>query len=165
LVEDISSAGRILCTATIEEAVSWGNVFIRNFVAALHGRNEYGSVVDADTNGNGHISMLEAFNYAAGHDYYDEIPQYDDNGDGVSHTDPVPDGGDGTLGCQTYLDDFIAGDFDDSNDVDFGDWSVLSAYWAEDDCDGCGGADLTCDGQVDMFDVQEFVEQWLVVVE
>ena len=165
LVEDISKSGRVICTATIEEAVSWGNGFIRNFVAALHGHNEYGSTVDADTNGNGHISMLEAFNYAAGHDYYDEIPQYDDNGDGVSHTDPVPEGGDGTLGCQTYLDAFIAGDFDDSNDVDFGDWAVLSAYWAEDGCDGCGGADLTCDGQVNMFDVQEFVEQWLAVVE
>jgi len=105
LVEDLTSPARVICTATIEDAVSWGNLFIRGFVAALGGRDEYGNPVNADADGNGHVSMREAFNHAAGHDSYDEMPQYDDDGDGISHTDPVPAGGDGTLGGSTYLAD------------------------------------------------------------
>ena len=165
IVEDVSSPNRVICTATIEDAVSWGDVFIRGFVAALHGQNEYGSPVDADTNGNGYVSMLEAFNYAAGHDYYDEIPQYDDNGDGLSHTDPVPDGGDGTLGCNTYLTDVIVGNVDGDSDVDFDDYTTLSNYWLETECDGCGAADLNCDANVDFFDLREFIANWLARLE
>ncbi len=129
LVEDISEPNRILCTATIEDAVSWGDLFIRGFIAALHGQNEYGSPVDADTNEDGYVSMLEAFNYAAGNDYYDEIPQYDDNGDGVSHTDPVPAGGDGSLGSETYLSGFIAGNCDGDSDVDMADFAIFALAW------------------------------------
>ena len=103
LVEDLSSPNCIICTATTEEAVSWGNIFIRGFAAALHNKDQYGNLIDADTDKNGYTSMLEAFNYAAGSDPYDEIPQYDDNGDGVSHTHPVPADGDGVLGSDTYL--------------------------------------------------------------
>ncbi len=165
LVEDLTSTNRVICAATIEEAVSWGNQFIRGFVAALHGRNEYGSVVNADTNQNGFVSMLEAFNYAARNDYYDEIPQYDDNGDGLSHTDPVPAGWDGTLGCQTHLVELIVGNFDGDNDVDFADYVKLSARWLQNDCKECSGTDLTCDGKVDIFDLQEFTANWLTGVE
>ncbi len=103
LVEDLSATNRVICTASIEDAVSWGNLFIRGFIAALHGQDEYGSLVDADANQNGAISMLEAFNYAAGNDFYDEIPQYDDNGDGISHAAPVLIGPEGLLGSTTYL--------------------------------------------------------------
>jgi hypothetical protein len=103
LVEDLASNGRVICSATIEDAVSWGNTFIRGFIAALHGTDESGRSVNADTNGNGYVSILEAFNYAAANDYADEMPQYDDNGDGASHTDPVPSGGDGVLGADMYL--------------------------------------------------------------
>src|SRR6185369_5157722 len=41
-----------------------------------------------------------AFNFAAANDYgtHMEIPQYDDNGDTVSHPFPTPNGGDGSLG-------------------------------------------------------------------
>jgi hypothetical protein len=165
LIEDLTSPTRVICTATIEEAVSWGNLFIRNFVAALHGRNEYGGTVNADTNQNGFISMLEAFNYAAKNDYYDEIPQYDDNADGVSHTDPVPAGGDGTLGCQTHLVELIAGDFDGSGGVDFVDYIKLAERWLKTGCGSCSGADLTCDGNVDLFDLQEFTDNWLTGID
>jgi PKD repeat protein len=165
LIEDLTSPTRVICTATIEEAVSWGNLFIRNFVAALHGRNEYGGTVNADTNQNGFISMLEAFNYAAKNDYYDEIPQYDDNADGVSHTEPVPAGGDGTLGCQTHLVELIVGDFDGDGDVDFVDYIRLAERWLQTGCGGCSGADLTCDGNVDLFDLQEFTYNWLAGID
>ena len=160
LVEDLTAPNRVICTATIEEAVSWGNVFIRGFVAALHGQNEYGNPVNADKNDNGYVSMLEAFNYAAGNDHLDEIPQYDDNGDGISHTDPVPEGGDGTLGCQTYLTDVIIGNVDGDDDVDFEDYSTLAAYWMETGCDRCA-ADLNCDTNIDALDLLDFAENWL----
>jgi hypothetical protein len=164
IVEDVSSSNRIICTAAIEDAVSWGDLFIRGFVAALHGKNEYGNPVDADTNGNGYVSMLEAFNYAAGNDYYDEIPQYDDNGDGLSHTDPVPAGGDGTLGCNTYLTDVLVGNTDGDSDVDFGDYPTLAAYWMEVGCGGCVVADLNCDTKIDFIDLREFIENWLAEI-
>lgn len=161
LVDDLSLPSRVICTATIEEAVSWGNVFIRGFVAALHKRDQYGNPVNADTNENGYVSMLEAFNYAASNDYYDEIPQYDDNGDDVSHTDPVPAGGDGSLGSETYLSEFIAGNFDGDGDVDFVDYAIFAAYWAEGECGACCGADLTCDEEVNLSDLREFSVNWL----
>jgi PKD repeat protein len=104
LVEDLTATSRVICTATIEDAVSWGNLFIRSFTAALHGKDEWQTPVDADTNGDGAVSMLEAFNYAAVNDYYDEIPQYDDNGDGSSHPAIVPAAGDGSLGETTFLE-------------------------------------------------------------
>jgi PKD repeat protein len=164
LIEDLTSPNRVICAATIEEAVSWGNLFIRNFVAALHGKDEYGNAVNADTNQNGFVGMLEAFNYAAKNDYYDEIPQYDDNGDGVPHTDPAPAGGDGTLGCQTHLVELVVGDLDGNGDVDFADYVKLASYWLVTNGTGCGGADLTCDGNVDLFDLQEFTANWLAGV-
>lgn len=58
--------------------------------------------VAADRDGNGWVSMGEAFNYAAEHDSAPETPNYDDNGDSVGHTAPIPNGGDGALG-NTYL--------------------------------------------------------------
>jgi len=165
LVDDLSGPGRVVCTATIEEAVSWGDVFFRGFVAALHGKDEYGASVNADTNGNGHISMLEAFNYSSGHDYYDEIPQYDDNGDGLSNTDPVPAGGDGRLGCQTYLTPFRPGNLNGDSNIDLADFAELAVYWLQNGCGQCGYADLTCDEQVDCSDLQEFATYWLASVE
>ena len=164
LVEDISAPNRVICTAAIEDALSYGNVFIRGFAAALDKRDENGNPVDADTNANGFVSMLEAFNYAAAGDHNDEIPQYDDNGDGISHTDPVPAGGDGSVGCQTYLADFIVGDLDGDSDVDFDDYAILAAYWLRTDCAGCGGADWNCDERLDLLDLLDFAAGWLAGV-
>lgn len=165
LIEDLAAPGRVICTATIEEAVSWGDVFIRGFVAALAGRNEYGSPVNADTNANGHISFLEAFNYAAINDHYDEIPQYDDNGDGISHTDPVPAEADGTLGCCTYLTGFLPWNLTGDGTVDFLDFAQFAAHWLQSECARCGGADFTCDEKVDFSDMLELSANWLTNAE
>ncbi|MBN2137672.1 MAG: PKD domain-containing protein [Sedimentisphaerales bacterium] len=165
LVEDLTGPGRIVCAATAEDAVSWGDAFFRGFVAALHKKNEYGSPVDADTNANGHISMLEAFNYSAAHDYYDETPQYDDNADGLSHTDPVPAGGDGPLGCVTYMENFNPFDLAGPTGIDFTDYAEFAAYWRYSDCDACGGADFTCDARVDPADLLRLAAAWLSGIE
>ncbi len=101
-IEDLSDSNRVILTATVEELPSWGNRFLRRFTAALHRADIYGNPVNADSDGNGYISMLEAFNYAAENDY--TPPQYDDNGDGIGHPYPIPNGGDGGLGAVTYLE-------------------------------------------------------------
>jgi hypothetical protein len=100
---DIRGPKIIACSATVDDDYSWENVFIRGITSAFHWEDEYGNPVDADTNEDGYISVAEAFNYAADNDYFSEIPQYDDNGDGISHTDPIPNEDDGELGEKTYL--------------------------------------------------------------
>jgi len=106
-IDDLSGSNRVISTATEEESVSWGNLFVELFTTALHRATRSGSPVDVDFDHNGHISMREAFNYAAENDFFDEIPQYDDNGDGIGHPYPIPQGGDGTLGGITYLESFF----------------------------------------------------------
>ena len=59
--------------------------------------------MNADSNSDGKISMVEAFNYALMKDSADENPQYEDNGDGVSRNVPIPFGGDGTFGETAFL--------------------------------------------------------------
>lgn len=106
-IEDLSGSNRVIAAATEEDTVSWGNVFVEYFTEALHWATRSGSPVDADKDHNGHISMMEAFNYAAERDYTWEIPQYDDNGDNIGSPYPIPQGGDGSLGARTYLESFF----------------------------------------------------------
>jgi hypothetical protein len=73
----------------------------------------------------------------------------------------VPAGGDGTLGCQTYLVEHTIGNLDGDSDVDFADLAKLGNYWLEGNCGGCGGADFTCDKKVDLYDLQDFANNWL----
>lgn len=74
-------------------------------------------------------------------------------------------GGAGTLGCNTYLTNVLIGNFDGDSDVDFDDYTTLSNYWLETECDGCGAADLNCDANVDFFDLREFIANWLARLE
>lgn len=59
---------------------------------------------------------------------------------------------------------FVIGDFDGDDDVDFVDFAVFAAYWLEADSSfycGGGGTDLTNDGQVGLDDLREFTANWL----
>lgn len=107
LISDMAGSNRIIMSATGEYEVSYGmqnwNVFAHHFTCAINGADTYGNTVDADTNDDGKVSMVEAFNYAESEDTYPEIPHYEDNGDGFPHSGPVPNGGDGTLGSNTFL--------------------------------------------------------------
>jgi subtilisin family serine protease len=96
-VDDLSSPDTIVMSANIEEDFSWGNIFVRGFSTALSEPRL------SDSDGDGHVSMVEAFNYAAINDHIED-PQYDDNGDRISHTDPIPNGGEGTLGSTVYFE-------------------------------------------------------------
>jgi len=70
---------------------------------AVNGADPDGKTVDADTNKDGQVSMVEAFNYATSKDTRPETPWYEDSGDGVPHSGSMPSGGDGTLGSNTAL--------------------------------------------------------------
>ena len=45
--------------------------------------------------------------------------------------------------------------------VDFLDYAGLAAHWLETECEWCGGAELTCDGDVLADDLGEFSQSWL----
>jgi hypothetical protein len=74
------------------------------YFAALTGTKPDGSgTVNADTNGDGKISILEAYNFARSHDTRPETPFYEDNGVWPCHSGAMPSGGEGALGASTYL--------------------------------------------------------------
>jgi len=58
---------------------------------------------------------------------------------------------------------FVIGDFDGDDDVDFADFTILAARWLQtDNSFWCGGGtDLTNDGDVDFNDLNEFAGNWL----
>ncbi|HPG37899.1 MAG TPA: PKD domain-containing protein [bacterium] len=106
-INDLSSTNRVIMTPTTEELSSWDNDFIRNVIWALKKSDNYNIPVDADDDNNGFISFREAFNFSAVHDpHHNETPMYDDNGDHIGHSYPVPSGGDGYFGNSVYLYQF-----------------------------------------------------------
>jgi hypothetical protein len=126
-VQNLSGPNTVIATACAEDESSWAmfpsppweyyDEFNYYFNAALKGEVPNGTAVDADDDNDGLVSFLEAYNFAWQNDkfaqgYYDttygygwcnETPQYDDNGDSISHTGLMPSGGDGALGATIFL--------------------------------------------------------------
>ena len=50
--------------------------FVYHWICAVNGADEMGNPVDADSNGDGEVSMAEAFEYARGHDRVNETPLF-----------------------------------------------------------------------------------------
>ena len=103
-VKPLSGGDRIVITATRSGNEQNATVFAEHFVASLTDDG-------ADTDKNGRISVLEAFNYATKltADWYKqqnrlatEHALIDDNGDGKGHEEATE--GDGVLAKTTYLD-------------------------------------------------------------
>ena len=60
----------------------------------------------------------------------------------------------------------LRGDFAPPDEIVNGlDFAVLADYWQMTDCGACGGADLTGDGNVDIFDLFDFTTLWLTQVQ
>ena len=85
-VDDLSAQGRVIATACRYDEPSWAmppdytyDEFVYYWTAAVRGETPEGTPVDADSDGDGNISMEEAFIYARDHDTADENPQYDSN--------------------------------------------------------------------------------------
>ncbi|HME53571.1 MAG TPA: C13 family peptidase [Candidatus Lokiarchaeia archaeon] len=109
-VQDISGPKRVIMTAASSTESSWAantavpfDEFVYQFMMAVRQIDLLGDPVSSDTNHDGKVSMVEAFNYAYQMDSAPEHPQYDDNGDTVSHSGYLPLGGDGYTGASFYL--------------------------------------------------------------
>ncbi len=112
MIADLARGGsdRIIIAATDETSPSNAmppsyeySEFTYHLICALNRADPDGNPVDADADGDGRVSMVEAFNYASSNDTRAETPQYEDDGDGVPHSGNMPAGGDGTLGENTFL--------------------------------------------------------------
>ena len=68
------------------------------------------------------------------------------------------------LGYPELTWQFISGDFDGNNKVDFADFAFFAERWLSSDHSffWCRGADLTGDGEVGIGDLREFADNWLV---
>jgi hypothetical protein len=59
---------------------------------------------------------------------------------------------------------FVVGDFNADDYVDFADFCIFAAHWLGSDSSffcGNGGTDLTNDGEIDIHDMREFAKCWL----
>ena len=108
-IKSLAAKGRIVITATRSGQETNATRFAGFFISAL-------TAADADTDQDGHVSVLEAFVYAnrLTSDFYkqagrlaSEHAMFDDNGDGVGH-DKL-EAGEGLLARATYLDS-LSGD-------------------------------------------------------
>lgn len=113
LIADMAQGGsnRIITSAAGEYEPSWAmppsynyDEFSYHFTSAINGADSKGKKVNADTNGDGKISMVEAFNYARLKDTQSETPWYEDSGDGIPHSGKMPAHGEGELGGKTFLE-------------------------------------------------------------
>ncbi len=78
--------GRVFSAAAAYDEYSWAmppdyvyDTYVFFWTAAVKGEDAYGNPVDADYNGDGVITMDEAFQYAEAEDFSDETPQYYSN--------------------------------------------------------------------------------------
>jgi len=101
IIDDISAPNRIIITATNETWYSYGDIdgdgfseWSEAFIDALHGSSTHynngminDGIVTADKNGDGKVSLKEAWDYAWNHDTARlggwETPWLDDNGNGL----------------------------------------------------------------------------------
>lgn len=104
-IRALSGPDRVVITATASAAERYHTIFTEHFVAAFEGTG-------ADTDKNGRVSILEAFDYArreVQRSYANngrlqtEHALLDDNGDGKGSLDVGHNGGDGALARALYL--------------------------------------------------------------
>jgi hypothetical protein len=82
-IDDLAGDNRVIMTACRHDEPSWAcdtegdyDEFLYHWTAAVRGRTPEGPAVNADTDGDGRVSLREAFLYAAGRDSRPETPQY-----------------------------------------------------------------------------------------
>jgi len=61
--------------------------------------------------------------------------------------------------------EFLHSDIDRNGSVDLADLRSFALHWGDSGCGACGGADLTCDGNVDFNDLRELLANWLAGIE
>jgi hypothetical protein len=112
LIHDLRGTNRMIFTAANEYESSYGDYSASNtdfdtfsyyFTCALNGTTYDGKPAPADSNGDGKVSMLEAFLYAQSQDKETEHPMMDDSGDGIGTPSPSPNSSHGRLAAITWL--------------------------------------------------------------
>ena len=66
-----------------------------------------------------------------------------------------------------YIGPINKADFDDDRDVDFGDYAVLALNWMNEACaepGWCDNTDFDTNGSVNLYDIAQFVQYWLIEV-
>lgn len=95
---------RVFSSAAAHDEVSYAmgsllyDEYVYYWISAVRGEDPYGTPVNADTNGDGAVTMDEAFAYAEAHDAAGETPQYDANPAGHGSTVSLEFGDRGILG-------------------------------------------------------------------
>ena len=80
--DDLIGDRRIVTTACKGDEQSWTcpdkayDEFVYHWICAVNSADEAGNLVNADINGDGQISMEEAYTYAMNHDRVNESPMY-----------------------------------------------------------------------------------------
>lgn len=108
-IADLRGKNRVIVSASSEYEFSYGggpgnhDMFSYYFTSALAGEDHQGNSINADSNNDGNVSVLEAFEYAQTNDTADETPFYEDSGDGRGHDSSFPQDKDGKLGKSFFL--------------------------------------------------------------
>jgi hypothetical protein len=111
-LRDLRGCNRILIAAATEFQFSWAmspsyqyDTFSYHFTCALNNADDSGAALatNPDTDGDGKVSILEAFLYAKSKDTDCETPSLEDSGDGLGSNTPSATGTDGQLAAKTHL--------------------------------------------------------------
>ncbi|GAB4373142.1 MAG: hypothetical protein Kow00128_22520 [Deltaproteobacteria bacterium] len=109
-LKELTGPRRTVMSSASENQFSWSHSsgqfgeFTFWYFAALTGSKPDGSgAVNADANGDGKVSILEAYNFARSHDTRPEIPFFEDDGVVPAHSGAMPAGGDGTRSASIFL--------------------------------------------------------------
>ena len=110
-LDDLTGPNRVLMSAATDVQISRSrrpdllyNEFTFWIMAALSGQKPDGSgAVDADADGDGRVSLGEAYNFAVRNDGTDETPCFEDNNQRSFVRGAIPAGSEGTLGLKTFL--------------------------------------------------------------
>ncbi len=110
-LDDLTGPNRVLMSAADDVQISRArrpdllyNEFPFWIMAALSGQKPDGSgSVNADADGDGRVSLGEAYNFALRNDATDETPCFEDNDARSFARGAIPAGTEGMLGMKTYL--------------------------------------------------------------
>jgi hypothetical protein len=109
-IRDLTGPRRMIITSVGPDKLSWNepsnqwDAFTPWWLGAFIGHRPWSSyLVPADANGNGHISVVEAYNKARVMGFQPGAAGYEDNGVYPGWCGQMPYGGDGALGLATNL--------------------------------------------------------------
>lgn len=103
-LRDLAGPRRVLMSAASKTQFSWSEPngtyeeLLKHYLTALEGGD-----ATADTNHDGKVSLLEAYEYARTKDVQPETPFYDDDGIYPPHSGAMPGGGEGAIGAAWFL--------------------------------------------------------------